>query len=113
MVIDHIDLDPWNNHIDNLRVIPKKKNHRNSPMVSSNTSGKTGVYWHTMNKGKQTYAVGRVMVDSKEYSARFGTHHYGLLPSFLLACMWRDAKVQELNVTLDAGFTELHGQNLQ
>ena len=113
MVVDHKDQNPWNNRIENLRVIPKKKNHRNTKRVSSNTSGKTGVHWHTMNKGKHTYAVGRVMVDSKEYSARFGTHHHGLLPSFLMACEWRDRKVTELNATLDAGFTELHGQNLQ
>lgn len=69
-------------------------------------AGRTG---RTMNKGKHTYAVGRVQRDGVCYSATFGVHYYGLLPAFKKACEWRSKKVQELNATKNAGFTPLHG----
>ena len=108
-VVDHLDQNPWNNSLGNLCVKPKAMNHRNTKMIATNTTGITGVSWQTMNKGKHTYAVGRVTFEGKELSARFGVHHYGLLPAFKLAFLWRENKIKELNEKFDAGFTELHG----
>lgn len=108
-VIDHLDQNPWNNKIENLCPKPKAMNHRNIRLPASNNSGKIGVGWRTMNKGKHTYAVGRVQCDGVCYSATFGVHHYGLLPAFKKACEWRSKKVQELNATKNADFTPLHG----
>lgn len=44
-VVDHIDGDPLNNRIGNLRDISQAGNLRNARMWSHNTSGVTGVYW--------------------------------------------------------------------
>lgn len=43
--IDHIDRDPWNNRIDNLRLLTRKENCANSGNRRSNTSGHKGVSW--------------------------------------------------------------------
>lgn len=43
MCIDHINHNPSDNRIANLRHIPKRENHLNMPMIKSNSSGKMGV----------------------------------------------------------------------
>ena len=44
--IDHIDHDPCNNRIENLREVSHAENMKNMRMHRTNTSGATGVYWH-------------------------------------------------------------------
>jgi len=43
MIIDHINGNPWNNRIENLRLASRAENVRNSKIPSSNTSGFKGV----------------------------------------------------------------------
>lgn len=43
--IDHINLDPSDNRIVNLRQASNSENMRNSGLRSNNTSGARGVYW--------------------------------------------------------------------
>lgn len=43
--IDHIDGNPGNNRIENLRDVTQAENMRNISRRSDNTSGATGVYW--------------------------------------------------------------------
>lgn len=45
MEIDHIDHDPSNNRLANLRLVTKAENRRNRSADSRNTSGVNGVYW--------------------------------------------------------------------
>lgn len=42
--VDHIDRNPQNNHVTNLRVATSSENNRNKSKYV-NTSGTTGVYW--------------------------------------------------------------------
>jgi hypothetical protein len=44
-VIDHIDGDPANNRIENLRDVSRSQNQRNMKMRKDNTSGVVGVCW--------------------------------------------------------------------
>lgn len=44
--IDHIDGDPKNNRISNLRDTTRGENNRNAPRTRANTSGVTGVGWY-------------------------------------------------------------------
>ena len=44
--IDHIDQDPTNNRIGNLRLVSHGDNMKNQRKRSDNTSGITGVHWH-------------------------------------------------------------------
>lgn len=48
--IDHIDGDPSNNSISNLRDVPQAVNTRNNKRYSTNTSGVSGVRWNTGRK---------------------------------------------------------------
>lgn len=43
--IDHIDHDPSNNRIENLRDVSRKENLRNASISKRNRSGVTGVTW--------------------------------------------------------------------
>lgn len=45
-LIDHIDGDPSNNRIENLRPATRAENCRNCKTPVTNTSGVKGVYWH-------------------------------------------------------------------
>lgn len=44
--IDHIDRNPMNNRISNLRLCSQVENNRNMEILARNTSGAKGVYWH-------------------------------------------------------------------
>jgi len=44
--VDHIDGDPGNNSILNLRDVSRFENFRNRKKPSSNTSGVIGIHWH-------------------------------------------------------------------
>lgn len=59
--IDHINRNPSDNRIKNLREISHSDNQRNRGLMKSNGSGVTGVYWH---KGQKTWHA-RIGVDGK------------------------------------------------
>lgn len=74
--VDHIDRNPLNNDLDNLREVTVRENVLNSRMKSTNTSGFRGVNWHKnrqkwqasiQSEGKQLH-LGRFT--SKEEAAR-------------------------------------------
>ena len=45
-IVDHIDTNPLNNKISNLRLATHKQNQDNRKKSKNNSSGVTGVYWH-------------------------------------------------------------------
>lgn len=50
--IDHINLDPFDNRIANLRLVSHSQNMTNLPLLKSNTSGHPGVIKDSQRKGK-------------------------------------------------------------
>jgi len=50
MEIDHIDGNPGNNRIDNLREVTRSQNLQNSKISSNNTSGVKCVFWDKKSK---------------------------------------------------------------
>jgi len=62
-ILDHIDGNPLNNRIENLRERTDSQNLCNSKIKSNNTSGVKGVYWHKL-KQKWTARIG---FNKKEY----------------------------------------------
>lgn len=86
--IDHIDGDPQNNRIANLRLATPLQNGHNKKKMRRNTSGYKGV---TFNKKRGKY-VAMIMVDGK--------HHY--LGAFVEAHSAHDAYCKAAH--------ELHGE---
>lgn len=105
-VVDHIDGDPCNNKITNLRVVTSEENSRNKSLFSNNTTGVAGINI-VLDNGRLYYVV-RVNINSKRVAKRFNIKKYGLLPSFYKACEWRKEQIKLLNEQ-GAGYTERHG----
>lgn len=51
--IDHIDCDPSNNAIENLRLATSSQQKQNRRVQSNNRSGLKGAYYHACHKGKK------------------------------------------------------------
>ena len=67
--IDHIDGDPLNNKIENLRVATHSQNGANTARRADNTSGEKGVWW---DKRKNKY----VIFTHKDGKRLYGTPAY-------------------------------------
>ena len=67
--IDHIDNNPLNNRIENLREATAAQNQYNKKINKNNTSGVKGVHWHVRNKKWQV----QLRIDGKPKS--FGSYH--------------------------------------
>lgn len=50
MLIDHVDRNPLNNSIDNLRIVTMSVNAHNARVQTNNKTGVTGVFWHKSTK---------------------------------------------------------------
>lgn len=59
--VDHIDRNPLNNRIDNLREVSDQCNIRNQKKRTDNTSGVTGVFW---DKSKRKWGA-KIVVSQK------------------------------------------------
>lgn len=53
--IDHIDGNPWNNLVNNLRLVTKVENQRNRRKMQNNLTGYNGVGIHTTATGSGKY----------------------------------------------------------
>lgn len=92
--IDHIDGNPANNRIENLRDVTRQTNMKNKRMYAVNSSGFRGVYW---SKPMRKWRVA-ISEDGHE-------RHLGFFASFDDAVTARKAAEQA------HGFHENHGRN--
>ena len=99
-VIDHIDGNPHNNRIDNLRLVPQAVNSRNCKKNALNTSGVAGVNLHADKYWRVTWYENRIL-KCKYFPV-------GDAGSFEKAVNYRERKIAELN-ELGYGYTERHG----
>jgi len=106
LVVDHIDGNPHNNRIENLRAVTHAVNSRNMSNTRSNTSGAVGVSYKR-NKSGHTYWSATWRENNKGKSKHFMVEKYGNDEAFRLACEYRARKIEELN-KLGAGYTERH-----
>lgn len=74
--VDHIDRNPFNNVLANLRVASRAENIANRGLFANNKSGYTGVYWmKARKKWKASYGRGKNAVfcgyhNTREEAAR-------------------------------------------
>lgn len=111
--IDHIDGNPSNNLLSNLRVVTTSVNMRNSANRSDSTSGVRGVTLHsvTSNQGTvfQYWRARCVDLSGKEKMKFFSVEKLGYDNAFEQAKLYRQQLISGLN-ELGAGYTERHGK---
>jgi hypothetical protein len=84
--IDHMDRNPRNNSIKNLRVVSNQQNSQNRTHNKNSKTGHKNIFW---NKQKQKYEV-QIMLNGK--SKRFG-----FFTNIEDAIVKRDEAIKELN----------------
>jgi hypothetical protein len=101
MQVDHIDRDPSNNHLSNLRIVDAKTNSRNSGLRRNNKSGITGV-----SKQKDTWTAFWSLPCGRRVSKTFSIRKYGDNEAFMLAVKKRQDAILSM---MDFGYTKDHG----
>jgi hypothetical protein len=91
-IIDHINGDPSDNRIANLRSVTQALNGRNQRLRATNTSGHCGVYFY---KSRKMWTA-QIMVDGKSKSLGYFQNK-------------QDAVDARLSAQKDMGFTDRHG----
>lgn len=104
-VIDHINGNPLDNSIRNLREITQQENRRNAKIHSKNTTGVTGV--SRLKGGIFQAAV--ITPEGKKLSKVFNIAKLGEEEALRLAKEWRSTQIALLN-DQGAGYTSRHGQ---
>jgi hypothetical protein len=98
--IDHIDGNPSNNSISNLRSVSPEVNQRNMKMNVRNTSGKTGVSYLSITGKKgniNKYWSTSWKEDGVQKSKRFPISELGYEEAYTEACIYRDYIIDKLN----------------
>ena len=95
LVIDHIDGDPWNNNINNLRAVDTGTNQRNLKMFSTNTSGLIGVGEYSYKNGSRYFMSNYSNGSGKTIMKTFSVFCYGE-DALSMAVKWREDRLKEL-----------------
>ncbi len=109
LTIDHIDQNPLNNKIENLRCVPNEINVRNKKMYKTSTTGITGIYFWTSKNGDEYICAQWKSLDNKRKSKKFQVKKHGKDEAIRLAVECRNEQIRLLNL-LGAGYTENHGK---
>lgn len=105
LCVDHIDGNPLNNAIHNLRLVTRTVNGRNQKKFSTNRSGVTGVSWDEQNSRWLAQWKDRQGVAKKK---SFSAKKYGYDEALEAAKLYREQIISTLN-SEGAGYTQRHG----
>jgi hypothetical protein len=108
-IVDHADGNPFNNKLNNLRVIHSHRNTQNAKRRSDNSTGYTGINLLTSKYGTQHY-VASWKVMKKTHSKSFNIGILGKEKALELAIAYRKEQLSKLNEQ-GASYTERHGKD--
>lgn len=106
--IDHIDRNPFNNRIENLRLADAKLNQRNKRMQSNNNTGYNGVKYVVERNGAVNVVAYWIDENMQKRSKHFNIRKLGHDSAIEMAAEYRKQKIEEL-VFKGEGYTEAHG----
>jgi hypothetical protein len=114
MVIDHINQNPFDNKISNLRCVPRALNQRNMKLSKRNKSGIVGVFRQEKVSCSKSYSYWVVRWSPLDGSndtgvKQFSVLRYGEENAKQMAEDFRECIIEKLNI-LGAGYTDLHGK---
>lgn len=108
-MIDHIDGNPFNNKLENLRIGTPALNARNTTKYSTNKTGFAGVNPY-FKKQTNSYGFTATWVEEgKVRSKQFSSRKYGVTAAFIMAVDYRKMMIEQLNAK-GYGYTERHGK---
>lgn len=108
LIVDHIDGNPFNNEISNLRVCRQISNTQNRKKSSKNKTGFTGCSVTSNGQGR-SYVTASVIHKNKQISERFSIEDLGYDNALQKAIEARKRLITELN-RLGAEYTQRHGK---
>lgn len=113
-VIDHIDGNPFNNRISNLREIPTADNTRNSKRREDNKTGVNGVFRTKpgYRRGDGCYMAFWNDKTGKRVSRAFAIRKYGEEQALKLAVEARNKGIEELK-TQGIYYSDRHGTDIE
>ena len=103
--VDHIDGNPSNNELTNLRKTSHQFNHQNKKKQSNNKTGVTGVYYSEKGNTKRYVAIWTE--NFKQRSKSFNLRKYD--DAFNEAVNYRKKMIEELNAK-GGNYTSRHGK---
>lgn len=109
--IDHVDGNPSNNKLGNLREVSPTENQRNQKMKSNNTSGITGVTLQRKRQGTKTYEYWITYwydPDGERQYKVFSVLKHGFEQAKKLSTEYRERQIREINA-LGSEYTARHG----
>lgn len=110
MVVDHLDGNPLNNELSNLKIKMPKANQQNVRTRDDNTSGIKGVYITTNTRGTKVnsyWTASWYSGDGRKTSKHFPVAKYGHDQAKALAVAYRVEQISLLNAA-GASYTERH-----
>lgn len=106
-VIDHIDGNPKNNNIKNLRAVDRKTNNQNTFKLKDQPAQGINLKTYVRNNTCRQVYVASCSAGEKYYSKEFNIHFYTPDLALNLAIDWRKNKLLDLNKSGN-NFSERH-----
>lgn len=107
--IDHIDGNPWNNKITNLRKVSRQINVRNAKKRHDNKTGTTGVHFTDAGRGCHYWVATWRSLEGKRLTKNFSIKKLGNEAALAQAIAYRQERFLEIKT--HAGYTERHGKD--
>lgn len=108
LVVDHIDGNPFNNNLSNLRILSQTHNAQNRRKTEGlSKTGIVGCSLGTNGQGR-TYISAFWHTNRKVYQKRFSVDDLGYEIALNMAKEYRKKKLEELN-NFGANYSERHG----